>query len=95
MRASVDCVAVTDHNTGEWIDKLKKELHDLQQEEHPEFRSLYLFPGIELSVYGGFHLLAIFDTDHGTSDLDTFIGAVDYQGRKGDSDGVSPPQLGP
>ena len=23
MRAGVDCVAVTDHNSGDWIDKLK------------------------------------------------------------------------
>ena len=43
MRAGVDCVAVTDHNTGEWIDKLKEALQELEQEEHPEFRSLYLF----------------------------------------------------
>ena len=26
MRAGVDCVAVTDHNTGEWIDPLKEAL---------------------------------------------------------------------
>ena len=89
MRASVDCVAVTDHNTGDWIDKLKKALGELEQEVHPEFRRLFLFPGIELSVNGGFHLLAIFDTNKGTSDLDTLIGAVGYEGSKGDSDGVT------
>ena len=89
MRAEVDCVAVTDHNTGEWVDRLKDELSDLEQTQHPEFRSLHLFPGVELSVNGGFHLLAIFDPDRPTSDIDALIGAVDYDGSKGDSDGVT------
>ena len=89
MRARVDCVAVTDHNTGEWIDKLKNALQELEQEGHPEFRSLYLFPGVELSVNPGFHLLAILDTDKTTSDVDTLLGAVGYDGSKGDSDSVT------
>ncbi len=28
MRAGLDCVAVTDHNSGAWIDELKKALDD-------------------------------------------------------------------
>jgi hypothetical protein len=63
MRAEVDCLAVTDHNTGESFDRLRKELDDLESTQHPEFRPLHLFPGVELSVNGGFHLLAIFDVD--------------------------------
>ena len=89
MRAEIDCVAVTDHNTGEWIDRLKEELDDLDRRQHPEFRSLHLFPGVELSVNGGFHLLAIFDTDSTTSDVSALIGAVDYHGSRGDSVGVT------
>ncbi len=89
MRAGVDCVAVTDHNTGESFDHLRKELDDLESSNHPEFRPLHLFPGVELSVNGGFHLLAIFDTDATTSDIDSLLGAVDYGGTKGDSDGVT------
>ena len=89
MRTEVDCVAVTDHNTGEWFDRLKNEYDDLERTQHPEFRPLHLFPGVELSVNGGFHLLAIFDTDKSTADVDALIGAVDYDGTKGDSDGVT------
>lgn len=89
MRAKVDCVAVTDHNTGEWFDRLKEELVTLERIGHSEYRSLYLFPGVELSVNGGFHLLAIFDIDKTTSDIDSLIGAVEYSGTKGDSDGVT------
>ena len=89
MRAEIDCVAVTDHNTGEWVDCLKEELGDLELMKHPEFRPLHLFPGVELSVNGGFHLLAIFDIDSTTSDIDALIGAVKYDGEKGDSTGVT------
>ena len=89
MRAKIDCVAVTDHNTGAWIDRLKQSLVDLERMQHPGFRPLNLFPGIELSVNGGFHLLAILDTNSTTSDLDALIGAVDYDGCTGDSDGVT------
>ena len=89
MRAEVDCLAVTDHNTGESFDRLRKELDDLESTQHPEFRPLHLFPGVELSVNGGFHLLAILDIDGTTSDIDSLIGAVDYDGSKGDSDGVT------
>ncbi|MDZ7832679.1 MAG: hypothetical protein U5L07_13070 [Desulfobacterales bacterium] len=89
MAAGIDCVAVTDHNSGAWIDRLK-EAYDRMQADQPEgFRELYLFPGVELSVNGGFHLLAIFDPSATTGDIDTFLGQVDYQGTKGDSDGVT------
>ena len=89
MRAGIDCVAVTDHNTGEWIDELKEELDNLERMQHSEFRSLYLFPGVELSVNGGFHLLAIFGTDSTTSDIEFLMGAVRYDGSRGDSNGVT------
>ncbi len=89
MRAEVDCVAVTDHNTGEWFDLLKQELDDPELRQHPDYRSLHIFPGVELSVNGGFHLLAILDIDKTTSDLDSLIGAVGYDGTKGDSNGVT------
>ena len=89
MRAEVDCVAVTDHNTGEWIDPLKEALRELEQAGHPEFRPLYLFPGVELSVNSGFHLLALLDTNKTTSDVDTLLGLVGYMGTKGSSDDVT------
>ena len=89
MHAEVDCVAVTDHNSGQWIDKLKTTLAKMEEEQHPGFRPLYLFPGVELSVNGGFHLLAIFGSETSTSDIDTLLGAVLYDGTKGDSNGVT------
>ncbi len=86
MRAEVDCVAVTDHNTGEWIDPLKEALQELEQEQHPEFRPLYLFPGVEVTANGSIHILAIFDTDKGSSDVEALLGAVGFYGERGASD---------
>lgn len=89
MAAEIDCVAVTDHNSGAWIDQLKAAYAAMQENPPSGFRELYLFPGVEISVNGGFHLLAVFDPQTTTSDIDTLLGAVKYQGTKGDSDGVT------
>jgi hypothetical protein len=89
MRAGIDCVAVTDHNTGEWVDGLKNELDNLEKEKPRDFRPIYLFPGMEISVSGGIHLLAILDPAKTTSDLDVLRGAVHYQGTRGYTNGVT------
>ncbi len=89
MAAKIDCVAITDHNSGAWVDKLKAAYTAMQAAPPAGFRELHLFPGVEISVNGGFHLLAIFATDAATSDIDSLLGKVDYSGTKGDSDGVT------
>ena len=94
MAAGIDCVAVTDHNSGEWVDQLKSAYAGMKSEAEagsaPEdFRELTLFPGVEISVQGGFHLLAILDPTARTGDIDTLLGHVAYAGTKGDSDGVT------
>ena len=89
MRQHIDCVAVTDHNSGAWIDPLKKALHELESENHPDYRPLYLFPGVEITVQGNIHILAIFDQHKTTSDIDSLLGAVAYRATKGKSDGCS------
>ena len=94
MAADINCVAVTDHNSGAWIDPLKaayakmKALADRGQAP-AGFRDLTLFPGVELSVSGGFHLLAIFDPSQTTRTITDLLAAVRYQGTDGDSDGVT------
>ena len=86
MRAEVDCVAVTDHNSGEWVDRLKQALHELEQGQHPDFRPLHLFPGVEVTANGGIHVLGILDTDSASADIATLLGAVRYHGQRGASD---------
>ncbi|MFA4010207.1 AAA family ATPase [Clostridioides difficile] len=87
MEKGIDCIAITDHNTGSWIDVLKNELTNMKKEQCEGYRDLYIFPGIEITVNGGIHLLAIFDLDKGSEDIAELIGAIEYSGTKGASDG--------
>jgi energy-coupling factor transporter ATP-binding protein EcfA2 len=94
MAAGIDCVAVTDHNTGEWIDKLKAAYADMKLKADAGippagFREINLFPGVEISVQGGFHLLAIFDPSATSQTISDLLARVDYGGTRGDSDGVT------
>ncbi len=90
MRAGIDCVVITDHNTGAWIDSLKAALEKLQDEKPQGFKPLVLFPGVEISVNGGIHLLAVLGTDKTTSDVDTLLGNAGFaDSKKGKSDCVT------
>ncbi len=94
MAAEINCVAVTDHNSGEWIDRLKNAYQQMKAQadrgQAPAgFRELTLFPGVEVSVQGGIHVLAILEPTATKGDIDTLLGTVRYQGTKGDSDGVT------
>ena len=89
MEKGIDCVAITDHNSGAWIDRLKQKLRELELEKPDWYHPLYLFPGVEISVQGGVHLLAIFDPGRETDDIVSLLGAVEYQGTFGRSDGVT------
>ena len=83
----IDCVAVTDHNSGAWVGELQAALKKL--EDQAGKKPLWLFPGVEISVNGGIHVLAIFDTDKTGTDIDSLLGAVGYTATKGNSDGVT------
>lgn len=94
MAAGIDCVAVTDHNSGAWIDRLKSAYDGMKRlaaDGNPPagFRELTLFPGVEISVNGGFHLLAIFDPAATTRTITDLLATVRYQGTEGDSDGAT------
>lgn len=94
MDAGIDCVAVTDHNSGAWIDRLKVAYTGMKTQADlgpapPGFRLLTIFPGVEISVSGGFHLLALFDPSASTRTITDVLAAVRYQGTDGDSDGVT------
>lgn len=89
MAAGLDCIAITDHNSGAWVDELKLEYDRMKLAGQPEFRELHIFPGVEISVNGGFHLLAVFDKTTTTSDIDALLGKVGYEGTRGDGDGVT------
>ncbi|MDH2245935.1 hypothetical protein N5J76_07480 [Pseudomonas sp. GD03855] len=86
--AGIQCVAVTDHNTGEWIDRLKATLTELRQED-PTWEEFFLFPGMELSCHGGVHLKVILGPEKSAADIEAIRGGVKFLGTPGDSDGVT------
>lgn len=49
----VEVVAVTDHSSGAFVQQLRA--------AQPQDRGLFLFPGLELNVTPGIHLIALFD----------------------------------
>ena len=89
MKKEIDCVAITDHNSGGWIDILQRELKNIENCEPDWYRPLYLFPGVEISAYDNVHILAIFGYDKSKSDIDSLLDVVKYNGTRGDTDGVT------
>lgn len=89
MAKDIDCIAITDHNTGAFIDEVKKTYSELKTERPEGFKELFIFPGVELTVNGGIHIVAIFDPSKTSEDIAQIIGECKYQGTSGDSDGVT------
>lgn len=81
----IECVAVTDHNTGEWVDILKDAACVLRTEGH----SIHVFPGLEITANSNIHVLGIFDPTCTSADINAVVGAAKFRGRKGDSDEVA------
>nr|WP_242464590.1 AAA family ATPase [Halorhodospira abdelmalekii] len=85
MRAGIDCVAVTDHNSGDWVDRLKAALAQLREQQPENYRPLWLFPGVEITANGNIHILAIFDPEKDGADVSALLGAVGNHGNRGES----------
>lgn len=63
-------IAVTDHNAGEWVDKIKEEAKG---------KRLAVFPGVEIYCTGGksgIHVIGILDTDKGTKHIEGILAAL-------------------
>lgn len=65
IEQQLDCVAVTDHNTGAWVNAIKEAAKD---------KKLTIFPGVELTCdTSKVHILVLFDIDKTTQDVEDFI----------------------
>lgn len=76
-------IAITDHQTGAWIDSIKKEAKG---------KGLAVFPGVELKVHGGksgIHLIILFDIDKDTSHVNAFLNTVKVYDKNGKPDLIS------
>ncbi|MDE2724642.1 MAG: ABC transporter [Gemmatimonadota bacterium] len=89
MQEGIDCVAITDHNCGDWIGELQETLEQMQDSQHQDYKPLVLFPGVEITAFGGVHILAIFGPEKTQQDIDALLGDVQYDGTRGKSDGVT------
>jgi ABC-type lipoprotein export system ATPase subunit len=90
MRKNIDCVVVTDHNTGGWIDRLKLELDTIRSESpiHPEFKELYIFPGVELTSSDAMHIIGVFDPSESSSKVEQLIGKARYNNATYNAEGM-------
>ncbi len=89
MSAGLDCVVVSDHNTGGWIDKLKTTNEKIQgQEKKPAwYRNLTIFPGVEMTVANSgsrVHLLGVFDPSCDNQTISSVLGACGIKKGFGD-----------
>ena len=63
--AGLQCVAVTDHNTGAWVDCIK---------QAAEGKALIVFPGVEITCdTSKIHLLILFEVDKTTEYINDFL----------------------
>jgi ABC-type lipoprotein export system ATPase subunit len=85
MAAGLDAVVVTDHNSTGFVSRLQT-AYDAMVRADPAFRPLVIFPGFELSVNGGLHLLAVFDPDRDLEEISGVITACGYKGKRGETD---------
>lgn len=71
IRHGLDGIAVTDHNTGDWIDRVK---------EAANGTGLTVFPGVEITCSGGernIHIVALFDPSRDTEWVHSALSALD------------------
>lgn len=68
ISSGLNGIAITDHNTAEWIDKIQASAMD---------KGLTVFPGVEISMSDGYHLVALFDPTVNQKDIESFLGAID------------------
>ncbi|MEO5377313.1 MAG: AAA family ATPase [Magnetococcus sp. DMHC-6] len=89
MESGLDCVVVTDHNSGGWIDILKAKNTVLRDgDTKPDwFRKLTIFPGVEITVANSsnrVHLLAVFDPSCDIQKVTGVLGACGITAGYGD-----------
>jgi hypothetical protein len=85
MRAGVDGVVIADHNSHAAIDPLRAALNDLREQRHTDFREIVLFPGVEITVNDGYHLLGVFDPATDAEVVNGIIHNSGYSGKRGSS----------
>lgn len=79
VQRDLSAIAITDHNSPEWIDRVKSAAEE---------RGLIIFPGVELSLQQGCHLVALFDPAVGRDHVTAFLGKVNIAPQDYGADGT-------
>ena len=89
IAAGLDAIAITDHNSGKWID---------QVQEAASKKSLVVFPGVEISCHGGksgIHLIALFDVDKDSNHVENLLSKLGIPpDKQGDIEALTDSNLG-
>jgi|LGVF01.1.fsa_nt_gb DNA repair ATPase RecN len=76
LSKGLDAIAITDHNTGEGVDKIKEASKN----------KIVVFPGVEISATGGkdgtVHIIGIFDQSKTTKDIENLLGDLGIKADK-------------
>jgi len=67
ITAGLHAIAITDHNTSEWIDSVKSAAAST---------GLTVFPGVEITVQPGVHVVAIFPEDRSSGHITDLLAAL-------------------
>lgn len=73
LKSGLSGIAVTDHNSGEWVDRIKTA---------SKGTGLTVFPGVEITCSGGtsgIHLIALLDPACGRADVEALLGNLGLQ----------------
>jgi hypothetical protein len=70
LEKGLDGIAITDHNTAVSITHFQSAAKDT---------GLVIFPGVEISMSDGFHVIALFDPAAEQRQVENFLGAIDIQ----------------
>jgi len=76
-------IAITDHQTGSWIDSIKKAAKG---------KNLTVFPGVELKVHGGkdgIHIIVLLDIDKNSPHIAAFLNTLKVYDHNGKPDVIA------
>lgn len=79
MEKKIDCVVLSDHNTGRWLDVVRTALHQLKERhnagEELNYRDIQIIPAVELTAVGNCHVLGLFDETKTSENISQIVGS--------------------
>lgn len=83
MAQKIDCVVLSDHNTGCWLDTTRNALQQLKERnilgELPNYRDIHIIPAVELTAAGNCHVLGLFSEASKSETISHVVGSCDLR----------------